>query len=102
METLAEEELRAMMDSLYFGPTRLVRSVLPHMRKRKYGVIVNISSGAALEGRDSMGGYAGAKAALDGMPLILTVDSIIFLLTSAIKQCPRFSPKRLRRTAFVL
>lgn len=66
METLTEEEVRSMLETLYLGPVRLIRAVLPHMRKRKYGVIVNISSGAALEGRDSMGAYAGAKAALDG------------------------------------
>ncbi|KAI0885455.1 putative short-chain oxidoreductase [Annulohypoxylon maeteangense] len=74
METLTEEELRAQMDTLYFGPVRLIRAVLPHMRKRKYGVIVNISSGAGLEGRDSMGGYAGAKAALDGMSKVLAKE----------------------------
>lgn len=66
VETLAEEELRAQMESMYFGPLRLIRAVLPGMRKRRFGVVVNFSSGAALEGRDTMGGYAGAKAGLDG------------------------------------
>ena len=67
VETITEEENRALMESMYFGPLRLIRAVLPHMRKRRYGVIVNMSSGAALEARDSMGPYAGAKAGLDGM-----------------------------------
>lgn len=66
IETFAEDELRAQMESMYFGPLRLIRGVLPHMRKRRFGVIVNFSSGAALDARDSMGGYAGAKAGLDG------------------------------------
>ncbi|KAI1380660.1 putative short-chain oxidoreductase [Hypoxylon crocopeplum] len=74
METLTEEEVRAQMDTLYFGPVRLIRAALPFMRKRRYGVIVNISSGAALEGRDSMGAYAGAKAALDGMSKVLAKE----------------------------
>ncbi|KAI1211615.1 putative short-chain oxidoreductase [Annulohypoxylon truncatum] len=74
VETLSEEEVRAQMDTLYFGPLRLIRAVIPHMRERKYGVIVNISSGAGLEGRDSMGGYAGAKAALDGMSKVLAKE----------------------------
>lgn len=39
------------------------------MRQRRSGVIVNMSSGAALEASDSMGAYAGAKAGLDGMHL---------------------------------
>ncbi|KAI1416223.1 putative short-chain oxidoreductase [Hypoxylon sp. FL1857] len=74
IETLTEEEVRALMDTLYFGPLRLIRAVLPHMRKRRYGVIVNISSGAGLEGRESMGAYAGAKAGLDGMSKVLAKE----------------------------
>jgi len=66
VEAFAEEELRAQMETMYFGPLRLIRAVVPHMRRRRFGVVVNISTGAALEGRDSMGAYAGAKAALDG------------------------------------
>ncbi|XDG04371.1 hypothetical protein ABKA04_003986 [Annulohypoxylon sp. FPYF3050] len=74
VETLTEDEVRAQMDTLYFGPLRLIRAVVPHMRERNYGVIVNMSSGAGLEGRDSMGGYAGAKAALDGMSKVLAKE----------------------------
>lgn len=66
VETTAEDELRAMMETLYFGPARLIRGVLPYMRKRRFGVVVNMSSGAGLEGFESTGGYAAAKAALDG------------------------------------
>jgi NAD(P)-dependent dehydrogenase (short-subunit alcohol dehydrogenase family) len=65
-ETFAEDEIRAQMESVYFGPLRLMRAVLPHMNKRRFGVIVNVSSGAALEARDSMDAYAGVKAELDG------------------------------------
>ena len=66
MEVAAEEDIRAQMESMYFGPLRLIKAVLPYMRQRKRGVVVNMSSGASLEGADSMGPYAGAKAGLDG------------------------------------
>lgn len=64
------------MEPMYFGPPRLIRAVLPHMRKRRFGVIVNMSSGAALEARDGMGGYAGANAGRERMCNIC--DSLVF------------------------
>ncbi|KAL2166078.1 hypothetical protein VTG60DRAFT_3312 [Thermothelomyces hinnuleus] len=73
-ESFTEEEIRAQTETVYFGPYRLIRAVLPHMRKRRFGVIVNMSSGAALEGRDSMGVYAAAKAALDGLSRVMAKE----------------------------
>lgn len=66
VETASEEELRTQMETMFFGPLRLVRAVLPWMRGRRGGVLVNCSSGASLSGSVGMGGYAGAKAGLDG------------------------------------
>lgn len=66
VETITEEETRALMETMYFGPLRLIRAVLPYMRQRRFGIIANFSSGAALDARDSMGVYGGAKAGLDG------------------------------------
>ncbi|KAI9928442.1 hypothetical protein MW887_002487 [Aspergillus wentii] len=73
-EILTDKELRDMMETLYFGPQRLIQAVLPYMRGRRSGVVVNVSSGAALEGRESMGGYAAAKAAMDGMARVLSKE----------------------------
>lgn len=66
VEQLSDEERRRLMETMYFGPSRLIQALVPRMRQRRFGIIVNISSGAALDGRDGMGGYAAAKAALDG------------------------------------
>ena len=66
METAEEDDERMMMETMYFGPLRLVRAVLEGMRRRRSGTVVHLSSGAALEGNFMMGGYAGAKAGLDG------------------------------------
>ncbi|KAI4090941.1 MAG: hypothetical protein LQ344_004469 [Seirophora lacunosa] len=74
VESTAEDEIRAQMESLYFGPLRLIRAVLPHMRQRKFGVIANFSSGAALDGNPTMGAYAGAKSALDALTKILAKE----------------------------
>ncbi len=74
VETSTEEKVRAQMESMYFGPLRLIRAVLPHMRQRRFGTIVNFSSGASLDGNPSMGAYAGAKAGLDGT--YMTIRSV--------------------------
>ncbi|KAL2824852.1 putative short-chain oxidoreductase [Aspergillus cavernicola] len=74
IETFTEEEVRAQMETMYFGPLRLIRAVLPHMRQRKSGLIVNMSSGASLDGIPTMGVYAGAKAGLDALTKILAKE----------------------------
>ncbi|KAL4814611.1 hypothetical protein BDW67DRAFT_192121 [Aspergillus spinulosporus] len=74
VETATEEEVRAQMETMYFGPLRLIRAVLPYMRRRKSGVIVNMSSGASLDGIPTMGVYAGAKAGLDASTRILAKE----------------------------
>lgn len=79
VEQFTEEEVRRQMESMYFGPCRLIRAAVPHMRKRRFGIVVNMSSGAGLEGRESMGAYAPTKAALDGEFLFPNHDSSLKL-----------------------
>lgn len=66
-ELITDDEVRSQFETNFFGPYRLTRAVLPYMRKRRFGIIVNISTGASLEGRDTMGIYSASKAAFDGM-----------------------------------
>ncbi|KAJ6092764.1 Short-chain dehydrogenase/reductase SDR [Penicillium sp. IBT 16267x] len=78
LEQLADEDLRGQMETLYYGPQRLIRAVLPGMRQRRAGIIVNISSGAALDGYGGMGAYAAAKAALDASTRVLAKEVASF------------------------
>lgn len=64
-ESFSEDEVRRQMETIYFGPYRLIRAVVPHMRGRRRGLIINIGSGAGVNGRDSMGIYGASKAAMD-------------------------------------
>lgn len=83
VEQFSDGELRAQMETVYFGPSRLIGAVVPGMRERQFGVVVNVSSGAGLEGRESMGAYAAAKAAMDGKflysSLLLLVRNVSLL-----------------------
>ncbi|KAL3958713.1 hypothetical protein ACCO45_006875 [Purpureocillium lilacinum] len=65
-ESFRDDEVRRQFETVFFGPYRLARAVVPHMRRRRRGMIVNIGSGAGVDGRESMAVYAAAKAALDG------------------------------------
>ncbi|KAL7805614.1 putative short-chain oxidoreductase [Trichoderma gracile] len=73
-ENFTDKEVRDLMDTLYFGPSRLIRAAVKHQRQRRFGVIVNISSGAALEANPSMGAYAAGKGALDCMAKALAKE----------------------------
>jgi NAD(P)-dependent dehydrogenase (short-subunit alcohol dehydrogenase family) len=66
-EETTDAELRELFDVHVFGPAALTRTVLPHMRSRRSGAIVQISS---LGGQLSFAGfaaYSGTKFALEGM-----------------------------------
>lgn len=48
------------------GVFNCCRAVIPHMRERRYGRIVNIASIAGKEGNPNMSGYSATKAAVIG------------------------------------
>lgn len=63
-EEMPEEVLEAMFEVNLFGVHRLTRAVLPSMRERGAGRVVNISSVAGHVTLPMMGGYSATKFAL--------------------------------------
>ncbi|MGH3096221.1 MAG: SDR family NAD(P)-dependent oxidoreductase [Streptosporangiales bacterium] len=55
---------RAVFDTNFFGTVRLINTVLPGMRARRCGRIINVGSLAACVGEPGDGIYAASKAAL--------------------------------------
>ena len=57
-----------MFDINVFGLGRMIHAVLPGMRKRRHGFIVNISSIGGLRSFPSLGYYNATKFAVEGFP----------------------------------
>jgi NAD(P)-dependent dehydrogenase (short-subunit alcohol dehydrogenase family) len=62
-----EAEVRKMFDVNVFGLSRMTQAVLPSMRKRRSGCIVNLSSLAGLRGMPALGQYCATKFAVEGL-----------------------------------
>jgi NAD(P)-dependent dehydrogenase (short-subunit alcohol dehydrogenase family) len=62
-----DEEVRAMFEANFFGLARLTQAVLPGMRKRRQGTIVNISSIGGFVGFPGVGFYNATKFAVEGL-----------------------------------
>jgi NAD(P)-dependent dehydrogenase (short-subunit alcohol dehydrogenase family) len=62
-----EAEIRAMFETNFFGLAVLTRRILPGMRTRKRGHIINVSSVGGLIGNPSAGYYNATKFAVEGL-----------------------------------
>lgn len=62
------------MDVNYFGAVRMVLALLPHMRERGFGHVVNISSIGVLARGPRFAAYVASKAALDAFTDIAATE----------------------------
>ncbi len=67
--TLAE--LRQQFEVNVFGPAALIKAVLPHMRARRRGHILNITSMGGFITMPGIAWYCGSKFALEGISEVL-------------------------------
>jgi NAD(P)-dependent dehydrogenase (short-subunit alcohol dehydrogenase family) len=70
-----EKEIRAMFDANVFGLFALTRAVLPGMRKRRKGHIINITSVGGHLGNPGSGYYAATKHAVEGWSKSLAAET---------------------------
>lgn len=67
IEELPLEDFRATMETNFFGMVRCIKAVLPAMRARKAGHIINISSVSGHLASSPLGAYAASKFAVEAM-----------------------------------
>lgn len=67
VEESAEEEFRPLFETNVFGLIRMTQAVLPQMRKRRSGHIVNLSSIGGLVSTPGFGMYNATKFAVEGL-----------------------------------
>ncbi|MEY9864242.1 NAD(P)-dependent dehydrogenase (short-subunit alcohol dehydrogenase family) [Catenulispora sp. GAS73] len=65
IEETGEAELRDVMETMFFGPLELTRLVLPQMRARRSGAVVQLSSMGGMLAFPGVGAYCAAKGALE-------------------------------------
>jgi NAD(P)-dependent dehydrogenase (short-subunit alcohol dehydrogenase family) len=74
MEEISMEHLREQFETNFFSVVRLTQLVLPQMRARRHGRIVNVSSIAGRLSFPLFGPYSGSKFALEGMSDALRLE----------------------------
>ncbi|MEU3271256.1 oxidoreductase [Saccharomonospora sp. NPDC006951] len=74
VEELEDHALRRLMDVMFFGTVTLVRAVLPAMRERRRGSIVQMSSMGGQVSMPGFGAYCAAKFALEGLSDALAAE----------------------------
>ena len=71
---MTNDQARMVLDVNFYGTFYCCQAVIPGMREREYGKIINISSTSAF-GNIGQTNYAASKAAIDGFTRTLALES---------------------------
>lgn len=78
VEDLSMKDWRAQFETNFFGVLRVTRAVLPHMRERRRGRILMMSSLSGLVTPPTQGAYSSSKHALEGLSNALRMELFPF------------------------
>ncbi len=84
IEELTMADFRAVMETNYFGAIRCVQAVVPEMRKRRTGCIINVASVAGHVACSPMAPYTASKYALEALSEVLAQEMKTFGIRVAI------------------
>ncbi len=82
VEHLKEEHWDSVLDVNAKGTFLVIQAVLPHMKKQKYGRIVNIASIGGKHGAPEQAHYSASKAAVMGFTRVLAQEVGTFGITA--------------------
>lgn len=74
VEETSAEEARAQFEANFFGPALLTSLVLPGLRERRTGAVVNVSSVSGVRGAVGSAYYAASKHAIEGWSNVLRIE----------------------------
>jgi len=101
LEEIRLDDLRRQYETNVFGVLRVTQAVLPSMRERRSGRILNISSIAGKIALPLMGPYASSKHALEGLSDSLRLELAPFGVRVVLIE-PGFIPTNMSNTALDL
>jgi NAD(P)-dependent dehydrogenase (short-subunit alcohol dehydrogenase family) len=78
VEDLRMEDWRRQFETNFFGVVRVTQAVLPHMRERRRGRILMMSSVSGLVTPPTQGAYSASKHALEGLSNALRLEMYAF------------------------
>jgi NAD(P)-dependent dehydrogenase (short-subunit alcohol dehydrogenase family) len=84
LEELSLADFRAVMETNYFGAIRCIKALVPQMRQRRSGCIVNVSSVAGRITCPPLTAYTASKWALEGLSEALAGELKTFNIRLAI------------------
>src|SRR6266478_25943 len=73
-ESISREKVQEQFDINVFGVMDVTRAILPHFRKNKDGLIINVSSGAGVFTLPMLSLYCASKFALEGFSESLSYE----------------------------
>ncbi|HEY1519936.1 MAG TPA: oxidoreductase [Solirubrobacteraceae bacterium] len=106
LEEIDIDELKTLHETMFVGPVRLAQAVLPAMRKRRTGTIVQMSSMDGQLAPPGFGAYCSAKFALEAISESLATEVAPFGIRVLIVEPGAFRTEfgagRMHRSATVI
>lgn len=74
LENITDLDAKNQLETNFFGPIKVIRAILPQMKKQKGGLIINVSSLLGLFVIPSLGIYSVSKYALEAYSAALRLE----------------------------